>query len=323
MLRILRSQTCLFHVFSCFCLFLPSQVNTCSFAQNAEHMGSLQRAQWQFSALGFELVRTWRTRLFTEKGGSQNQARQDTQHIWVQFIFFKTILPSDTLGGGFKDWNRKSRLPIFFQEKSCIWPHCDNMSFFSRGLNTTKIRPGQTRSILNLKMKHIQSEIHSFNHQLLHLKSSLLHDRCHCEKRDFWMASPAEATENRSGSTWGHTVGGLEGESIPRGVVMMCRKNTSEIYFCEINIIMIMFDFLDVIWWFISDFDVLCVILYIMMIIGELMMVVPPWCLPRWISHQELGTAFAAREEEIEDELLEPSSASPGWNQRWSIGFFW
>ena len=31
--------------FFLFFLFLPSQVNTCSFAQNAEHMGSLQRAQ--------------------------------------------------------------------------------------------------------------------------------------------------------------------------------------------------------------------------------------------------------------------------------------
>ena len=45
----------------------------------------------------------------------------------------------------------------------------------------------------------------------------------------------------------------------------------------------------------------------------------PHWCLPRSFS-EELGTAFAAREEEIEDELLEPSP-SPGWN-RWSIVFF-
>ena len=32
---------------------------------------------------------------------------------------------------------------------------------------------------------------------------------------------------------------------------------------------------------------------------------------PHWISYQELGTAFAAREEEIEDELLEPAPLEP------------
>ena len=251
-----------------------------------------------------------RERGFTKPG----KTRQTwlTQHIWVQFIFFKTILSSDTLGGGFKDWNGKSRLPIFFQEKSCIWPHCNNMFFFQEDWTPPKLGPAKQDQFWIWKWNKSQSENSFIQSSTSSPKiSRLLHDRCHCEKRDFWMASPAEATENRSGSTWGHTVGGLEGESIPKGVVMMCRKNTSENYFCEINIIW----WCLIVWMWFDDFEwfwcAFCVILYIMMIIGALMMVVPPWCLPRclprWISHQELGTAFAAREEEIEDELLEPS----------------
>lgn len=50
---------------------------------------------------------------------------------------------------------RKISTSDFFSGKilhlTTLWQHV----FFSRGLNTTKIRPGQTRSILNLKMKQI------------------------------------------------------------------------------------------------------------------------------------------------------------------------
>lgn len=140
---------------------------------------------------------------------------------------------------------------FFFRKKilhlTTLWQH-----FFSRGLNTTKIRPNKI-NLMNLKMKQMdQSEIHSFNHQLLHLKSSLL--QWPLSLRKAWLLDGKPR-----GSDWeplrkymrSSRIGGLEGESIPRGVVMMCRKNTSEIYFCEINIIWSCLIF----WMWFDDFE--------------------------------------------------------------------
>ena len=184
-------------------------------------MGSLQRAQWQFLPWDSSLLST---QLFTEKG--VHKTRQDKTDLTYSTHMSSIHFLQDYVALWYSRWwiqRLKQRISIstsdFFSGKilhlTTLWQHV----FFSRGLNTTKIsRPRQDQFWWIWKWNKSNLEIiHSINHQLLHLKSSLLHDRCHCG-RGFWMASPAEATEKRARSTWGRrVVGGLEGESLQQG----------------------------------------------------------------------------------------------------------
>ena len=174
MLRILRSQTCLFHVFSCFFCFCQVKLT---------HAALLKMpSTWEVFKERNDNSLPWDSSLseleehdYSQRKGVHKTRPDKTDLTYSTHPSSIHFLQDYLVPWYARWWIQRLKQNIstsdFLFRKNPAFDHIVTTCFFSRGLNTTKIRPGQTRSILNLKMKQMdQSEIHSFNHQLLHLK---------------------------------------------------------------------------------------------------------------------------------------------------------